>query len=141
VHALDCDPEALQTLQAAAHEQQLSQVTVEVVDLEGEPFPAQVFPTEAYDVIIVFFYLFRPLFPALLRTLKPGGVLLYETFLIENYERYHRPRHAVFCLQPHELRTLVSGLQILQYDEGARTGKDGRQETFTARLFARKENR
>jgi SAM-dependent methyltransferase len=141
VHALDRDPEALQMLQAAAHEQQLSQVTVEVVDLEVEPFPAQVFPTEAYDVVIVFFYLFRPLFPALLRTLKPGGVLVYETFLIENYERYHRPRHAVFCLQPHELRTLASGLQILRYDEGARTGKAGRQETFTARLFARKENR
>lgn len=141
VHALDRDLEALQTLQAAAHEQQLSHVTVEVVDLEVEPFPAQVFPTEAYDIVIVFFYLFRPLFPALLRTLKPGGVLLYETFLIENYERYRRPQQAVFCLQPHELQTLASGLHILHYDEGARAGKDGQQETFTARLLARKESR
>lgn len=141
VHALDRDQDARQALQAAAHEQQLSQVTVEVVDLEVEPLPVHVFPTEVYDIVIVFFYLFRPLFPALLRTLKPGGVLLYETFLIENYERYRRPRHAVFCLQPHELRTLASGLQILQYDEGARAGKDGRQETFTARLRARRESR
>ena len=66
MHALDRDQDALQALQAVAHEQQLSQVTIEVVDLEGEPFPAQVFPTAAYDVVIVFFYLFRPLFPALL---------------------------------------------------------------------------
>ncbi|MGE0681634.1 MAG: class I SAM-dependent methyltransferase [Candidatus Binatia bacterium] len=141
VHALDRDPDALQALQAAAHEQQLSQVTVEVVDLEGESFPTQVFPMEAYDVVIVCFYLLRPLFPALLQTLKPGGVLLYETFLLENYERYRRPRHPVFCLQPHELRTLAAGLQILQYDEAARAGKEGRQETFTARLLARKESR
>lgn len=141
VHALDRDQDALQALQAAAHGQQLTQVTIEVVDLEGEPFPVQVFPAEAYNVVIVFFYLFRPLFPALLRTLKPGGVLVYETFLIENYERYRRPRQAVFCLQPHELRTLASDLQILHYDEGARIGRDERQETFTARLLARKESR
>jgi SAM-dependent methyltransferase len=140
VHALDRDPEALKTLQDAAHEQQLAQVTVEVVDLEVEPFPVQGFPMEAYDIVIVFCYLFRPLFPAFLRTLKPGGMLLYETFLIENYERYHRPRHAVFCLQPHELRALASGFQILHYNEGTRIGKDGRQETVTARLLARKED-
>jgi len=140
VRAIDRDLEALQELRTAAHEQQLIHVTAEVLDLEAEPFPEKAFPAETYDVVIVFFYLFRSLFPALLRTLKSGGVLLYETFLVENHQRYNRPRHAIFCLQPHELPTLVSGLQILHYDEGARIGRNGRQEAFTARLLARKGN-
>lgn len=139
VHAIDRNPEALRELQLTARERQLALVTTEVVDLESEPFPYRVFPLARYDVVIVFFYLFRPLFPALLRTLKPGGRLMYETFLIDNYLRYQRPRHPEFCLARGELRTLVSGLHILHYDEGVRESKDGQRETFTARLLARKE--
>jgi SAM-dependent methyltransferase len=93
VHAIDRNPEALRELQITARDRHLMHVTTAVVDLEGEPFPHQVRPQATYDVVIVFFYLFRPLFPALVRTLKPGGVLLYETFLIDNSLRYQRPRH------------------------------------------------
>lgn len=140
VHAVDRNAEALEALQAAAREHHLSHVTTKVVDLEVEPFPQHVFPQATYDVVIVFFYLFRPLFPALLRTLKPGGMLMYETFLIDNYLRYQRPRHQDFCLARGELRRLVSGLHVLHYDEGVRGSKDGQRETFTARLLARKED-
>jgi SAM-dependent methyltransferase len=115
-------------------------VTTEVVDLEAEPFPYHVLPPATYDVVIVFFYLFRPLFPALVRALKPGGVLMYETFLIDNYLKYQCPRHPEFCLARGELPTLVQeGLQVLRYDEEVREGKDGQEETYTARLLARKE--
>jgi SAM-dependent methyltransferase len=140
VHAVDRSAEALATLQVAARKHHLSHVTTEVVDIEGALFPQQVFPPAAYDVVIVFFYLFRPLFPALLRTLKVGGMLMYETFLIDNYCRYQRPRHQEFCLARGELRTLVSSLHVLHYDEGIRKSKDGQRETFTARLLARKED-
>jgi SAM-dependent methyltransferase len=140
VHAIDRNPEALKELQVIAHEQHLSLVTTEVVDLEEEMFPRRVFSPATYDVVTVFFYLFRPLFPTLLRTLKPGGMLMYETFLIDNYLRYQRPRHPDFCLARGELRTLVSGLHVLHYDEGVRESKDSQRETFTARLLARKED-
>lgn len=139
VHAIDRNPEALRELQLTARDRHLHHVTTEVVDLEVEPFPPHVLPPATYDVVIVFFYLFRPLFPALVRTLKPGGVLMYETFLIDNYLRYQRPRHQEFCLAHGELRTLVQGLQVLQYDEGARKGKGKQGETYTARLLAQKE--
>jgi SAM-dependent methyltransferase len=140
VHAIDRNPEALAELQLTARDRHLHHVITEVVDLEGESFPHQVFPQATYDVVIVFFYLFRPVFPALLRTLKPGGVLMYETFLIDNYLKYQRPRHQEFCLAHGELRTLVPSLQVLHYDEGEREGKDGQGATYTARLLARKED-
>ena len=138
VHAIDRDQEALRSLQATARKRRLPQVTTEVVDLEGSLFPDAAFPPATYDVVVVFFYLFRPLFPAFLRTLKPGGMLVYETFLLENYLRYSRPRRADFCLAAQELRTLASGLQVLHYDEGERVAKNGWPSIYTSRLLVRK---
>lgn len=139
VHALDRSPEALLELQVTVHDRHLEQVTTELVDLESEPFPHHVFPQATYDVVIVFFYLSRPLFSSLVATLKPGGMLMYETFLIDNYLRYQRPRHREFCFGRGELRNLTHGLNVLEYNETAREGKDGQGETYTARLLARKE--
>ena len=138
VHALDRNPEALGVLSAAAAERKLSHVTTQVVDLESEELPATVFPPAAYENVLVFFYFFRPLFPALLRTLKPGGILMYETFLVENHIRYHHPRHRSFCLEPGELHTLTHGLDILHYDEGAREKGEEAAVMFTARLIGQK---
>lgn len=138
VHAVDRDQEALHALQRVAEQRRLLQVTTEVMDLEMAP-PEHLFPAKTYDVVIVFFYLFRPLFPALVRALKPGGLLVYETFLLENHLRYHHPRRAIFCLEPSELRTLTSPLSLLYYDEGAHKNEEKQTEIFTARLVARKD--
>lgn len=139
VHAIDRDQEALQAFQDTARERRLLQVSVEVVNLEGPSFPDEAFPSATYDVVLVFFYLFRPLFPAFLRTLKPGGVLICETFLLENHLQLHHPQCATFCLAAQELRTLASGLHVLYYDEGERKAKKGRPSIYTARLLARKD--
>ena len=138
VHAIDRNPEALLMLQSAVRERRLLHMTTEVVDLETERAGEALLPSEVYDVVVVFFYLYRPLFPALLQTLKPGGMLLYETFLVENYLHYQRPKQREFCLETHELLTLTQGLQVLHYDEGVRRGKDGQAGRFTARLLAQK---
>ena len=46
-------------------------------DLEdGSPWPL---PGRTFGTVVVTNYLHRPLFPALLDALSPGGVLLYET--------------------------------------------------------------
>jgi 2-polyprenyl-3-methyl-5-hydroxy-6-metoxy-1,4-benzoquinol methylase len=139
VHALDRDPTALQTLRSLADEQQLQNVTIELVDLEAGPVSETVFPANTYDVVMVFLYLFRPLVPALVQTLKPGGVLAYETFLVENHLRYNHPRHREFCFEPGELRDLVGDLYVLHYDEGERPRPDGQPGTFTVRLLAQKQ--
>lgn len=56
------------------------------------------FSRDAFSAIVVTNYLHRPLFSELLASIKPGGVLIYETFAIGN-EAYGRPRNRDFLLQ------------------------------------------
>jgi cyclopropane fatty-acyl-phospholipid synthase-like methyltransferase len=139
VHAIDHAPAALQTLQSLADERYLQNVTTELIDLETGSVHDATLPANTYDVVMVFLYLFRPLFPALLQTLKLGGMLVYETVLVENHLRYNHPRHREFCLKPGELRELVHDLHILHYDEGERPRPNGQPGTFTVRLLAQKK--
>lgn len=139
VHAIDRDAMALQTLLSFAKERNLQNVTTEVVDLETGPVPKSIFPVGQYDVVIVFLYLFRPLMPLFIQTLKPGGMLVYETFLVENHLRYQHPRHREFCFASGELPALLGDLQILHYDEGERPRPDGQPGMFTVRVIAQKK--
>jgi dihydroneopterin aldolase len=137
VEALDRDGSGLSTLRATAQAGELSGLTTKTLDLEQNPDNPPGLGHEQYDVIIVFFYLFRPLFGPIMHALKPGGVLLYETFLIDNYFKYHHPRRWEFCLAHNELLRLTSSLRVLHYDEGEH--HDGRDTPlFTARLVAQK---
>jgi aminopeptidase-like protein len=78
------------------------------------------------------------LFPWLVEALKPQGVLLYETFTIDNYVRYRHPRRWEFCLAQNELLRLTSSLRVLSYDEGEHDGGPGMGSVFTAQLVAQK---
>jgi len=53
-----------------------SLITAEVRDLNSAPGFGQDASQEEYDLVLVFFYLQRELFPALISALKPGGVLI-----------------------------------------------------------------
>ena len=138
VDAIDRDRESLATLSNAAAQRHLSRVAVKEVDLERTTDERPEFPANAYDVILVSFYLHRPLFPWLVDALKPKGVLLYETFTIENYVRHRHPRRWEFCLAQNELLRLTSSLRVLSYDEGEHEGSHGNGSVFTARLVAEK---
>ncbi len=138
VHGIDRDSEALDFLSTQALEAGELPITTACVDLEKDDLHPPEMGKEAYDVILVFFYLYRPLFPRLFQALKPGGVILYETFLLENHLHRQHPRRKEFCLESNELLTLLSGLQILHYDEGDHPGTFEAERAFTARAFARK---
>ena len=72
--------------------------------------------------IVVVNYLYRPLFPALLDALAPGGVLIYETFARGN-ERFTRPRNPDHLLGSGELLQRVAGrLQVVAYEHGLEEG-------------------
>ncbi len=131
VEAFDRDEDALAALADAAKARHLADLTVRRVDLETDP----VLPAARYDVIVACFYLQRTLFPAIIKALKPGGMLLYETFLIDNHVRYQHPRRKEFCLGHNELLQLVSPLRVLHYDEGERHTDHG-GHAITARLLA-----
>jgi tellurite methyltransferase len=67
--------------------------------------------------IIVFYFLLRESFSDLLRALKEGGVLIYETFLKRQNEidRYRNPD---YLLGDGELIELFRPLDLLHYEEG-----------------------
>ena len=138
VDALDRDEQRLAGLTATAKQRNLPNVSVRPVDLERVTDDRPEFPPRTYDVIVVFFYLHRPLFPWLIEALKPNGVLIYETFTIDNYFRHHHPRRWEFCLAQNELLRLTSDLRILSYDEGEHDGGHGSVPAYTAQLLAKK---
>lgn len=81
---------------------------------DGSPWPL---PGERFQAVVVTNYLHRPLFPHLIEALAPGGVLLYETFMLGN-ERYGKPSNPDFLLRQAELLEVFRGLAILGYEEG-----------------------
>lgn len=83
------------------------------------------------DVVVVVRYLDRNLFPALAAALRPGGMLVYETFTVEQ-RRLGHPRNPLYMLQPGELRAAFSALEILWDDE------DWHDGAHTAQLIARR---
>ncbi len=70
-----------------------------------------------FSAIISFRYLHRPLFPALLKAIIPGGLAVYETFTTEN-RRFGRPHNPDFLLKPQELKTIFKDWKIIYYFEG-----------------------
>ncbi len=138
VEAIDRDTDALTALEAAAGTRHLSGLTTRVLDLETPPDRPPSLGQGCYDAVIVFFYLHRPLFPVIMEALKPNGILLYETFTIDNYFRHQHPRRWEFCLAQNELLRLTSPLRVLHYDEGEHDGGHGSGPCYTARLVAQK---
>ena len=118
VRAVDRDAEAIAELKVAARRLGFRAET-EVKDLEtgtadlGE---------EVYDIVLVVNYLHRPLFPALARTLRRGGHLIYETYTTAQAER-GRPKNAEFLLEPGELPRLVAPLEVVRQREGEFEGR------------------
>ena len=114
VVGIDRDPEALAGLRKAARERRLpvSGLRADLETPHGIPLRAG-----SCAVILVFRFLFRPLARAIEAALAPGGLLLYETFTIHQRSLAQGPRNPAFLLDPEELRTLFSGLEVLAYSE------------------------
>jgi 2-polyprenyl-3-methyl-5-hydroxy-6-metoxy-1,4-benzoquinol methylase len=72
---------------------------------------------EQYDLVIVFFFLQRELFPALAAAIKPGGLLIYKTYTTEQKNFAGGPSHPMFLLEPNELLHAFSSLRVLHYHE------------------------
>jgi SAM-dependent methyltransferase len=85
------------------------------VDLEdGRPFPLA---GQRFAGVVVTNYLYRPILPALIESVAPGGILIYETFSRGN-ERFGRPSNPAHLLEPGELLEAVRGsLRILAYED------------------------
>ncbi len=73
-----------------------------------------------YDLVLVTNYLWRPRFDDLLALVAPGGVLIYETFMMGN-EQFGSPKNPDFLLEPHELlERCQPALQVARFEQGQR---------------------
>jgi SAM-dependent methyltransferase len=78
---------------------------------------------ESVDALVCVSFLDRTVFASFANALRPGGVLIYETFTQRHLElvaagRARGPRNPAFLLEPEELRTLVAPLVVREYAEG-----------------------
>jgi len=133
-HAIGIDRNAvfLASLMDAARKRSLRVDTLRA-DLEcGAEIPLL---SDSCGAVLVFRFLFRPLAPKIVRVLRPGGLLLYETFTVRQRELGTGPRNPSFLLAEDELPKLFPELEVIAYWEGV-TG--GVNPAAVARLAARK---
>lgn len=106
VLAVDRDADALAGLQAIAG------IVTQQVDLEGVHWPLAGL---SFDGIVVTNYLWRQRLPDVLAMLAPGGVLIYETFMLGN-AAYGKPSNPDFLLQAGELRQIAAAARLREID-------------------------
>ncbi len=128
-HAWDVLPDALARCDALAARYGAT-VTTRCVDLRklsADP------PDSAFDLVCCFDFLQRPLMPFIREAVRPGGFVVYETFVEPQRQRYGRPGGAAHVLAPGELASYFSGW----HTEISREGPS-RPRRVTAALVARK---
>lgn len=91
----------------------------------------------SFAAILVFRYLHRPLFAPLKASVKPGGLVVYETFTIDQ-PRFGRPSNPKFLLRPGELEDTFSNWNILHSFEGITRSETGGRNQAIAQIVARK---
>ena len=71
----------------------------------------------SFDVVMVFFFLDRKLWKEIRRVLRPGGLLLYKTYTVEELRFGRGPNHPDYLLRSGELRTEFSDFEVLHSHE------------------------
>ena len=103
-----------------------------VADIESGPWP---FAGQAFDAVILTNYLWRPLWPACIDAVAPGGWFIHETFAL-GHETIGRPSNPAFLLRPGELLQAVQGqLRVVAYEDGFL----GEPDRFVQRIAACRE--
>ena len=109
-HAWDISPVAIQTLAEKALHSSLF-IQTEVRDIASQP-PA----ANCFDVIVVSYFLERKIMPALIKALKPNGLIFYQTFTQKHFSD-SGPGRPDYRLQPNELLKCFMDLQVVAYHE------------------------
>lgn len=70
-----------------------------------------------YDVIICFNYLQRSLIPRIKDGLRRGGMVVYETFIVDQAQ-FGKPKNPNYLLKYNELLDMFGDFRCLRYREG-----------------------
>ena len=112
VEGVDMSPEAMNTAMESSRDAGVT-IRAQVADLESTYQIEKV----KYDVIICFNYLQRSLIPQIKDGLRPGGMVVYETFIVDQAQ-FGRPRNPDYLLEHNELLDMFRELRCLRYREG-----------------------
>jgi SAM-dependent methyltransferase len=132
VVAVDASRVAIELLEKNARERGL-RVDARVANLERGEFEIE---REAYDLVGVFYYLQRDLFPQIRAGVREGALALAAIHMIDDSPEIH-PMNDDYLLRPGELRAEFRGWEILHDYEGQST--EGGHRRRTAEIVARKK--
>ena len=135
----DISPTALDHVQTILHEKpaRADKGTASLWPVDLEQPGINPFSDRIFGGIVAFNYLHRPLFEQLKHAVHPGGIVLYETFTIDQ-ANHGRPKNPAFLLRPGELLQTFSDWDILHYYEGVVENKAGTGSKAIAQLAAQK---
>jgi SAM-dependent methyltransferase len=123
VVGVDRNPEAIATVSPLGE--------AVCADIENGPWPLS---GRTFGGVVVTNYLWRPLWPHILESLAPNGVLIYETFSAGN-ESVGKPSRPDFLLRPNELLSICQDLRVVAFEEGFLP----QPERFVQRIVAVRE--
>lgn len=131
IQAWDVSNVAIEKLNSLAAAQGWA-LQAEVRDVVNQP------PTpECFDVIVVSRFLHRPLIPDIIDALKPGGLVFYQTFILDKPAGMG-PNNPEYLLAQNELLQLFSALRIVVYREEGLVGDVTQGFRAEAMLVAQK---
>jgi tellurite methyltransferase len=90
----------------------------------------------AFDLVVNTFFLLRSAFPLIREALRPGGLLVLETFSVIELEELGGDIRRAFTLERGELLEVFGDFEVRLHEEGVFERDEG--ERGLARLVARK---
>jgi 2-polyprenyl-3-methyl-5-hydroxy-6-metoxy-1,4-benzoquinol methylase len=115
---VDISPEAVSEALESARKAGVT-IKAKVVDLERN----YRIEKGAYDVIICFHYLQRSLIPQIKDGVRRGGMVVYETFIVDQTQ-FGKPRNPNYLLKHNELLDMFRDFRCLRYREGIIRGRE-----------------
>lgn len=88
-----------------------------------------------FAAIIIFRYLHRPLFEQIKQAIVPGGMVIYETFTVDQAQ-FGRPKNPDFLLNHGELTQIFSDWKILHSFEGIVENSNNGEKQAIAQIVA-----
>ncbi len=116
VEGVDISAEAVRSALESARRVGVT-IRAQIADLEGD----YCIKKDAYDVIVCFNYLQRSLIPQIKDGLRKGGMVVYETFIIDQAQ-FGKPRNPDYLLKYNELLDMFRDFRCLRYREGVMPG-------------------
>lgn len=110
VTGIDRSPESIEAASGFGH--------AVLADIENSPWPLMNGQSvQEFAAVVVTNYLWRPLFPVIMQSVAPGGLLIYETFA-RGHEVFGKPSRPDFLLEPAELLSRFGAMRIIAFEEG-----------------------